>query len=711
MSRKLQALLLGSIAIAFAYLLVHVREPLRLNIGDPWSDANVLSSINYVKAYGFLETSFTDILDVGPLTEDSYRYIHYPPFSEIIYGAIGRYLGVGDIGTFRVFALMFSTLAMWLLYSYVRRLYSDRIALIATMLFSTSLFWMMYADSIHQAPVMQCTGFLALWGLVRAIETRRRRHYAAAAFGSFACFFTSYDYWFFLPAAVLFTVWVKLGNPFARGNRNFVALCAAGCVLGITAKCLCVIGAVGWTEFVADLRLQFFERATSKYDRHFTSAIPTMIRRVTLVFTPLAWIAFAYHAIKAVRAPSLSSALRDTAVWMLLTALVFLYVFRQLAASQMLASQVLLPFYAIGSALVVDRMLAGRALLRRLAVGWLVAAPLWSFYFMFTHPRAVIERDDVAKTNAYLAQHDRNDFVMSNVLSDGHIQASFERHYWAALDADDTSVAGLQMMRIYELTGTDYVHEIIFRGPDSRFIDKSLWPLAMRRRLWSVTGWPFLYRAKTNAVIRKYDQYVMENLEAVRATKVLDLSNYAVYRVDRQTVLDLMAAKIPVVTQIDFGSLTSRRHVLMGWSWPHVLPKVDTPVTSIGGFYRCPMPPTPERSNACKTILTKFGLKLKEEQHTPTGQVYVRVERSCELQIKVTLGREGEFELAMNGFTARPPKGLTATVTVPAHAVKAGMNIVELTNRSPRATADASPKDLDAQLHVASMELAPMCGS
>lgn len=371
----------------------------------------------------------------------------------------------------------------------------------------------------------------------------------------------------------------------------------------------------------------------------------------------------------------------------------------------------LLPFYAIGSALVVDRMLAGRALLRRLAVGWLVAAPLWSFYFMFTHPRAVIERDDVAKTNAYLAQHDRNDFVMSNVLSDGHIQASFERHYWAALDADDTSVAGLQMMRIYELTGTDYVHEIIFRGPDSRFIDKSLWPLAMRRRLWSVTGWPFLYRAKTNAVIRKYDQYVMENLEAVRATKVLDLSNYAVYRVDRQTVLDLMAAKIPVVTQIDFGSLTSRRHVLMGWSWPHVLPKVDTPVTSIGGFYRCPMPPTPERSNACKTILTKFGLKLKEEQHTPTGQVYVRVERSCELRIEVTLGREGEFELAMNGFTARPPKGLTATVTVPAHAVKAGMNIVELTNRSPRATADASPKDLDAQLHVASMELAPMCGS
>lgn len=711
MTRKLQVLLLGSIAIAFAYLLLHVREPLRLNIGDPWSDANVLSSIKYVKQYGFLETSFTDILDVGPLTEDSYRYIHYPPFSEIIYGTIGKYLGVGDIGTFRVFALAFSTLAMWLLYGYVRRLYSDRIALIATALFSTSLFWMMYADSIHQAPVMQCAGFLALWGLVRAIETRQRRHLAAAFLGSFACFFTSYDYWIFLPAAVLFTIWVKLGNPFARGHRNLVALCAAGCLLGIAVKCLCVIGAVGWTEFVADVRLQFFERATSKYDRHFTSAAPTVIRRMTLVFTPLVWVAVAYHAIRAIRAPSVRFALRETAVWMLLTAIAFLYVFRQLAASQMLASQVLLPFYAIGSALVVDRMLEGGALLRRLAVAWLVAAPLWSFYFMFTHPRSVIEREDRAKTNAYLAQHDRNDFVMSNVMSDGHIQASFERHYWAALDADDTSVAGLQMMRIFEMTGTDYVHEIIFSDLDSRFIDKSLWPLAMRRRQWSVTGWPFVFRAKTYRMIREYDRFVMKNLDAVRAAKVLQLGNYAVYRVDRQTVLDLAAEKIPVVGKIDFGSLTSRRHVLLGWSWPHLPPKAETPVTSIVGFHRCPAPPTPERSNACKTVLTKFGLKMKEEQHIPTGQLYVRLERSCDLEVTIALGVEGEVRLAMNGFTAEAGRGRTATVVVPAHAVKAGMNLIELTNLSPQAPGAATANNLDAQLHVASMELAPRCGS
>ena len=440
MPRSLRGVLLGSIAIAFVYLVAHAREPLRFNVGDPWSDANVLTSINYVKSDGFLATSFTDVLDVGPLTADSYRYIHYPPLAEIFYGAVGKYLGVSDIGTFRLFALAFSALAMWLLFSYVRRLYSDRVALISTALFSTSLLWMMYADSIHQAPVMQCSGFLALWGLTRVIETRQRRHYAAMILGSFACFFSSYDYYLFLPIAAVVTIYLKAGNPFARGNRHILALCALGCLLGIAAKCLCVIGAVGWNAFVADLRLQFIERATSSLDRKFSSALPTVARRITLVLTPFVWIAIAVHTVKALRSPDLTTAIKGTAVWMLVAALAFLGLFRQLAASQMLASQVLLPFYAVGSAAIVDRMLDGPRLRRQLAVAWLVAAPLWSFYFMFTHPRSVLARSDVAWTNVYLAGHDHNDFVLSNMMSDGHIQAAFGRHSWPALDASDAAV-------------------------------------------------------------------------------------------------------------------------------------------------------------------------------------------------------------------------------------------------------------------------------
>src|SRR5262245_23325662 len=101
-----------------------------------------------------------------------------------------------------------------------------------------------------------------------------------------------------------------------------------------------------------------------------------MIRRFTVVFTPLVWATIGYHVWKAVRAPSLTAAIKNTGVWMLFAALVFLYVFAELAASQMLASQVMTPFYAIGSALILVKLLDGpRA--RWFAYGWLVAAPAW----------------------------------------------------------------------------------------------------------------------------------------------------------------------------------------------------------------------------------------------------------------------------------------------------------------------------------------------
>jgi hypothetical protein len=687
-------LLLGSIAIAFVYLLVHAREPLRLNIGDPWSDANVLTSINYVKSDGFLATSFTDILDVGPLTADSYRYIHYPPLSEIFYGAVGKFLGAGDIATFRLFALAFSAIAMGLLYSYVRRLYSDRVGLIATALFSTSLLWMMYADSMHQAPVMQCTGFLALWGLVRAIETDQRRHRAAMMFGSFACFFTSYDYFVFLPAAVLATVYLRAGNPFARGNRRLVVLCALGCTLGIVAKCLCVIGAVGWHEFVADLHLQFLERATSTHDRRFTSAIPTMIRRVTLVFTPLAWITAAYHVVKALRAPSLAAALKGTAVWMLAAALAFLYVFAQLAASQMLASQVLLPFYAIGSALVLDRLLDGRTLLRRLAVVWLVAAPLWSFYFMFTHPRSVLGRGDVAKTNAYLAANDHNDFILSNLMSDGHIQAAFHRHSMGALDVDDDAVAPREMLHIFEVTGTDYVHAVIFTGPDSRFIDKSLWPLAMPRGLWSITGAPHMHRAKANGIIAEYDRRVVKSLAAVQATKVLQLHNYAVYRIDRATTLGILAAALPATSHIDFGSVNSWRHELFGWTGPVELDG-ETVASSVRGMDRCSV-------KRCRTVLTKFGLTIRDVTTVPMAQLMIRVEPVCDLRLTFTFAKPSYARFSIGGFSAGPMTGTTAAFTVPGEHLTRGVNVVVLENMLP---------SLFGRLQVTSLDLAPACAA
>lgn len=694
MSRSLRALLLGSIVIAYAYLIWHAREPLRLNVGDPWSDANVLSSINYVKSDGFLATSFTDILDVGPLTADSYRYIHYPPFSEIIYGAIGKYLGVSDIGTFRLFGLSFSLLAMWLLFSYVRRLYTDRIALIATAMYSTSLLWMMYADSMHQAPVMQCTGFLALWGLVRAIETKQKRHYAAAILGSAACFFTSYDYWLFLPTGVLMTVYLQKGNPFAKGNRHFVVLCAFGCMVGVLLKCLAVIGAVGWDEFLADLHMQFLERATSTHDRYFSATLPTLWRRMTLVFSPFAWVTVGYHVLRAIRATTPRAALRDTPLWMILTAVAFLYVFRQLATSQMLPAQVLLPFYAIGTALIVDRMLEARRPWRILAHAWLVAAPLWAFFIMFTHPRSVLAREDVAATNAYLADHDQNDFVLSNLLSDGHIQATFQRHSLGMLDADDTSSTPLQMMALFELTGTEYVHAIIFHDANSRFIDKSLWVIAAPRKIWSVTGWPHLFRKKTTAMIAAYDRRIMANLSALEAQRVLELSNYSVYRIDRKTVKRQLDDRVKRTDHLDFGNLVTQRSLMLGWEAPSISDQTGVASAAISGYTRCP-------HERCATKLTKFGITVKHETFVNVGELLLRVDRLCDQRLTFELANKSFVRVSARGFEGTILGASKGTITIPASAFEVGVNVVEVTN--------LVPMDFRVGLEVVSLDIAPQC--
>jgi len=683
MSRRLRIYLIACTAIAYAYLLWHAREPLRLNIGDPWSDANVLSAIKYVKQYGFGETSFADILDVGPLTADSYRYIHYPPFSEIIYGAIGKYLGVSDIGTFRLFGLAFSIAAMWFLFQYLRRMYTERVALIATMLFSTSLLWLMYADSMHQAPVMQATGFLALWGLVRAIETKQKRFYTAAFLGSFGCFFTSYDYWIFLPAAVLVTVYVKSGNPFGRGSRHFVSLCAAGCALGIVAKCATAIGAVGWDEFLADVHLQFFERAAATYDPHFKTGIPTLIRRITMMFTPLAWIPILIYSWRLVRAPSLSAAIKDSPIWMLVTGLLFFNVFSQLAASQVLPSQVLLPFYTVSAALVLDRMLDGTSVRRGLAVAWLVFAPAWGFYFMVTHPRSLLDRGDVAKVNAYFATADKNDFMMSNLISIGHIQAAFERHYWTIPAPRDTSTANAELLSAFEITGTDYVHAAIFTTRDSRFIDKSLWGMAMPRRQWSVTGWPFLFPGKAYRVIGEVDARVKKSLAALEAQRVLRLTNFDLYRLDRATALAIAARNVPAepTTHIDFSNVASVKHELLGWAPAKVIDGIGA--AEITGYQTCIAPThDPERANACKTLLTNDGTDVKHMAHIARAKLLVRVEKACDLGVTVTLVRPARLSLSMNSFTAMhviPDR--THTFEVP--AVSPGIAEITLENLVP----------------------------
>lgn len=709
MPRLLRIYLLACITLAFAYLLLHAREPLRLNVGDPWSDASTLTSIENIKQHGFT----TDAIDLDPLIAKAHRPTHLPPLAEMLYGALGL-LGADDIGTLRLFALAWSGLAIWLLFAYARRIWGDPVALLATALFTTSVLWMMYADSIHRPPAMHALCFLALWGLVRAIETQEPRHYAAAFIGSFLCLFAGFGDWLFLAAAVLFTVYMRLGNPLANGHRRFVLICAAGALVGLAARSLLGIGPVEWQPGVLEWQ--------ASVDGKLAAPLATAVRRYTLLFTPMFWVTLVYTAWRALRAPSLRALLDDGMTWMAAIAAVFLYFVSQPTASPMLRAQPLLPFYAVGSAILIARLLDRGGIRRGLAIAWIAIAPAWAFYVLLSHPRSVLDREDVAKVRSYLAANDRNDFVMSNLLSNGPIQAAFDRHSWPApeVEAVEKRTMLLSMLDMFESTGTDYFHAVIFTTPESRFVDRSLGQLLVYRRLASVTGWPHLFRRKADEIIRAYDRRVKKNLKMVGATRVLQLHNFDVHRVERKTVLELLGQTIPVVSKIDFSSLGSDKHKLLGWGQPQLTAEEQLGVSSIAGHLTCQNPVVEPRAgelafHACDTVLTSSGLHVVDRRFVERAQLMIRVERACDLRLTLELASPPLVVLLPLEITTPPLVGLSindfttwqcvpakqVSFVVPARSVHTGINLITFEKKGFAS--------IEPRADVLSLAIEPLC--
>jgi hypothetical protein len=714
MPRLLRIYLLGCIAISFAYLVLHAREPLRLNIGDPWSDAAAVSSVESVKQHGLNSSAISG----------AYR----PPHDllvGVVHGALAK-LGVSELGAFRLSALAFSMLWAWLVFLYARRIWGDTVALLATALLATSVLWMMYADSIARPPVVHASCFLALWGLARAIETRQRRHYAAAIAGSFGCWFGAFDDQVLLLAGVLFTVHIKLGNPFARGNFRFVVLCAAGALAAFITRSLVVIGPVDWYAGAVEWQ--------AVIDRELVTPLPVLLRRYALVFTPMFWITFGDTAWRVLRAPSVISVVEDGSTWLLAVAAVVLYVSSRDTAPPMLRAQPVLPFHAIGSAILIARLMEGRRIARTFAFAWATVAPVWGIYLMLSLPRSVLDREDVAKVRAYLATSDGNDFVISNLLSDGPIQAAFDRHNWPAPqrnDEDNAQSAVLGMLYVFDTTGTEQVHAVIFTAPESRFVDTSLGQLVMRGKLASVTGWPYVVRSKANGVVRDYDKKVLRNLKTVGAKQVLHLSNFDVYRIDRPTVLERAGRSVPVAREIDFSSSGSNKHMLLGWGGQWVTAADQIGVTSIIGHTVCSNPvlhrDVEPAGNACETLPTRSGLSVIEDVSVARAQLMIRVERVCDLRLTLELAASRLEQLALefapsspfaqralelvsstrlavsiNDFTATQCEpGKRVSFVIPQRWVREGVNIITFEKKR------FGPMDPHAD--VASLAIEPVC--
>jgi hypothetical protein len=621
MPRVLRNYLLGCVAIASAYLVLHVGEPLRLELGDAWSDAEI--------ALG--QTS----AEAGPAGDVLAGYL---------YRALGR-LGVHDVAAHRGLALALSVLGAWWLFQYARRMWDASTALLATALCTTSLLWLETADSLERPPLVLAGGFLALWGTARAIETDQRRHAAASACGAFVCVLAGSDLWLFLPAGLLFTIQARRGDPFAWRNLRFVAIGALGCLAGLVASTL-VTG--------------------STVDAKLDAATRGMVWRFTAVFTPMCWVTVALACWRALRAATLRSALEDAATWMLAATAVGLAALG--TRGRMVDALPALPFYAIGSALVIARLLTAGGLCRALGFAWAVVAPVWAFVIVLANPRTVLDRDDVDQARAYFARADRNDFVIANRVADSVIEVAFDRRPLPAVargdDAHDVPLARRWVLGLFESTGTDYFHAVIVRSPATR------------------------------------SQDAQGRLTAVGAQKVLHLRNFDVYRVDRAGVLAIASRSLPVVRQLDFASAASDPHKLVGWSAPE-LTDDGFGTSRIVGYGACgnPMASTgagAPAGNACETERTPTGVGVVDERYVDRAQLMIRVDRPCDLRLLLTLASTSRLwqlprwiastprlGLAINGFTASQcAADPRAEFLVPARFVHAGINVLTIAKRA-----------------------------
>jgi hypothetical protein len=667
MPRILRHYLIGCIAITFAYLIWHAIEPLRLNVGDPWSDAELLSSNpNAVAA---------------------------SPLSAIVYAAIAK-LGAKDVAVFRVFALAFSALGAWAFFHYLRHMWSDSVAWLGTALFTANVLSFTYADSLQSPPLAHAFCFIALWGLVRAVETLQLRHYAAATIGAFACMFASSDDWLFLSAGALCTIFTKPGNPFAREHLRFILMSAAGAIAGALAR----------SQFVVDPG--YWPRSLD------TKFVAPLVPLLTVALTPVLWPVLANATWRAVRSRSLRAAVDDAMPWAIAVAVILLCVTSPRPGPPLLRVISVLPFFATGSAIVIDRMLGAGAVRRTLGIVAIVTATIWAFAIDLCHPRAVLARADVASAREYLASHDANDFVFSNLLDDGVIHAAFDRHSWAVIGEDDgltAEGARSRLLEVFEAVGTDHIHAVIFTDPASRFLDRSLGQLTRYRGLPAGTSWPQLRPARANALIAAYDAQIRQVLDATAAQRALHFDNFDVYRIDRRSVLEKAGERIPVVRKIELNSVASNQYELLGWQGPHLSGMRNFGVTTIGGYAVCASPEV-----ACDTASNESGLWAQDTKPTGRAQLMIRVERSCDLRLTVDV-EPGLPPLWMVADLKPPALGVSlgkfstgqcvsspqVSFLIPQRFVHPGINIVTFT------TDLVGLLNLRADLR--SLEIDPMC--
>jgi hypothetical protein len=312
-------------------------------------------------------------------------------------------------------------------------------------------------------------------------------------------------------------------------------------------------------------------------------------------------------------------------------ALPFLLVFSELAVEQVLPSQVLVPFVAVVSGSFLTRIGRTRP---HLAYVTFFAVVSWTFVHASRCPKAFLDRQSAARIREYLSAHDTNDFVVTNLLSEGPVQYYFDRH---AVRATEGTTGGVPTYStLFGRVPNNVIHAIQFDDPNTRFVDKSLWSLLVPRGAWSTYGAPYVFREEALSAIADFDRRVERGL-ADSGQTVLQLPGIRVLRLDGESV----GNRIPrPTTAIDFGAPEGELHKAQGFR------------------YRERYEPDPGFSWATgyaplRTVLTSRGLEFRDRPAIPTATVLLHLDRSRNQRIRILLWPSSGDQLLSASITGK----------------------------------------------------------
>ena len=424
--------------IVLVYCIVAAFDPPRLNWGDTSSDYNTMIAGRNFARYGFTALRWTPhLLDTAAMYrgDSNMVYTHYPQLPELMNGALRTVAQFpDDLVPFRLFALAVSFGALFFVYRIVETYWSMRAAQIALALWVTNPLWIQHADYLHHGPYGAFFGFGSMYFLARALREQRRSLLGAAGVFLFLAYFSSYDYWIFTPLVLALLTAHHHGGLLKRPTVVTLSILAMFALSAIATKvALNVWGLGGMDRFLADLHFQSVERTTDSVVRTSfgPGMLPTLLGRIqrhfTLLLIPLGvlWASAPLWRRRPGLAQTLGSGMNPLVI--LLAALPFLLVFRELWVGQYYPFLMVVPFYAIGFAVLIDRILsADRPRLR--LVGYALVAALLANGAIETlsFRKAFFDRDAIRSLRARVdSLAPPGQWLMVN-----HVFESFYRYYF-----------------------------------------------------------------------------------------------------------------------------------------------------------------------------------------------------------------------------------------------------------------------------------------